>query len=68
MLINKRSSNLKDKDLIGIPWRVAFELRQRGWYLRSDLIWSKRNPMPEPVRDRPTRSHEHAFLLTKSRR
>lgn len=67
-LFDKRSSNLKDKDLIGIPWRVALMLRQRGWYLRSDLIWSKRNPMLEPVRDRPTRYNEYVFLLTKSRR
>ncbi len=66
--IDKRSPNLKEKDLVGIPWKVAFELRQRGWYLRADLIWSKKNPMPEPVRDRPTRSHEYVFLLTKSRR
>ncbi|MGI0055129.1 MAG: DNA-methyltransferase, partial [Thermoplasmata archaeon] len=66
--IDKRLPKLKEKDLVGIPWKVAFELRQRGWYLRADLIWSKRNPMPEPVRDRPTRSHEYIFLLTKSRR
>jgi len=59
---------LKPKDLTGIPWRVAFELRRRGWWLRSDCIWAKRNPMPEPIRDRPTRSHEYVFLLTKSRR
>jgi DNA modification methylase len=69
---NRRSAGkfgeLKPKDLTGIPWRVAFELRRRGWWLRSDCIWAKRNPMPEPVRDRPTRSHEYVFLLTKSRR
>ena len=57
----------KPKDLTGIPWRVAFELRRRGWWLRSDCIWAKRNPMPEPVQDRPTRSHEYVFLLSKSR-
>ena len=66
--IDKRSPGLKEKDLVGIPWAVAFELRRRGWFLREDLIWSKRNPMPEPVRDRPTRSHEYVFLLAKSRR
>ena len=62
-----RFGDLKPKDLTGIPWRVAFELRRRGWWLRSDCIWAKRNPMPEPVRDRPTRSHEYVFLLSKSR-
>ena len=56
------------KDLVGIPWRVAFALQADGWYLRSDIIWSKPNPMPEPVRDRPTKSHEYVFLLTKSPR
>jgi DNA modification methylase len=60
--------NLKPKDLIGIPWRVAFALQADGWYLRSDIIWAKPNPMPESVTDRPTRSHEHIFLLTKSQR
>lgn len=59
---------LKDKDLIGIPWRVAFALQADGWWLRSDIIWSKPNPMPESVRDRPTKSHEYVFLLTKSAR
>ena len=57
---------LKPKDLIGIPWRVALALQADGWYLRSDIIWEKPNPMPESVRDRPTKSHEHVFLLTKS--
>ena len=57
---------LKPKDLIGIPWMVAFALRADGWYLRSDIIWAKPNPMPESVRDRPTKSHEYIFLLTKS--
>lgn len=56
---------LKMKDLIGIPWRVAFALQAQGWYLRSDIIWNKPNPMPESVTDRPTRSHEYLFLLTK---
>lgn len=57
---------IKAKDLIGIPWMVAFALRADGWYLRSDIIWHKPNPMPEPVQDRPTKSHEYLFLLTKS--
>lgn len=56
---------LKAKDLIGIPWRVALALQQDGWYLRSDIIWAKGNPMPEAVTDRPSRSHEYLFLLTK---
>ncbi|MGO9061533.1 MAG: DNA methyltransferase [Candidatus Binataceae bacterium] len=59
---------LKRKDLIGIPWRVALALQADGWHLRADVIWSKPNPMPEPVLDRPTRSHECVFLLTKRRR
>jgi DNA modification methylase len=59
---------LKPKDLVGIPWRVAFALQADGWYLRSDIIWSKPNPMPESVTDRPTKSHEYLFLLTKSAR
>jgi DNA modification methylase len=63
-----RSSGLKPKDLIGVPWRVAFALQADGWYLRSDIIWSKPNPMPESVRDRPTKSHEYIFLLSKSPR
>ncbi len=57
---------LKPKDLAGIPWRVAFALQADGWWLRSDIIWSKPNPMPESVTDRPTKSHEYVFLLTKS--
>ena len=57
---------LKSKDLMGIPWRVAFALQADGWYLRSDIIWSKNNPMPESVQDRPTKAHEYIFLLTKS--
>lgn len=60
--------SLKPKDLIGIPWRVAFALQADGWYLRSDIIWHKPNPMPESVRDRPTSAHEHVFLLAKSER
>jgi len=59
---------LKDKDLVGIPWRVAFALQADGWYLRQDLIWHKPNPMPESVTDRCTKSHEYIFLLTKSAR
>ncbi len=59
---------LKPKDLVGIPWMVAFALRNVGWYLRSDIVWAKGNPMPESVRDRPVRSHEYIFLLAKSRR
>lgn len=62
------SQGLKEKDLIGIPWRVAFALQDAGWYLRSDIIWAKPNPMPESVTDRPTRAHEYVFLLTKSKR
>jgi len=61
-----RVDGLKQKDLVGIPWRVAFALRAAGWYLRADVIWSKPNPMPESVTDRPTRSHEYLFLLSKS--
>ena len=61
-------TGLKPKDLVGIPWRVAFALQADGWYLRSDIIWDKVNPMPEPVTDRPTKSHEMVFLLTKSAR
>jgi hypothetical protein len=59
-------ASLKNKDLVGIPWRVAFALQADGWYLRSDIIWSKPNPMPESVTDRPTKSHEYLFLLSKS--
>jgi len=62
----KKGKNLKPKDLVGIPWRVAFALQADGWYLRSDIIWSKPNPMPESVTDRPTKAHEYIFLLTKS--
>jgi DNA modification methylase len=59
---------LKEKDLIGIPWRVAFALQADGWYLRQDIIWHKPNPMPESVKDRCTKSHEYLFLLSKSPR
>jgi len=58
--------NMKPKDLIGIPWQLAFALRTDGWYLRQDIIWSKPNPMPESVTDRCTKSHEYIFLLSKS--
>lgn len=67
--INLRvSAGLKPKDLVGQPWMLAFALRGAGWYLRSDIIWSKPNPMPESCKDRPTKSHEYLFLLTKSQR
>ena len=59
---------LKPKDLIGIPWKVAFALQADGWYLRQDIIWHKPNPMPESVRDRCTKAHEYIFLFSKSRR
>ena len=62
------NAGVKPKDLMGIPWRVAFALQADGWYLRSDIIWHKPNPMPESVTDRPTKSHEYLFLLTKSPR
>jgi len=61
-------SELKPKDLVGIPWRVAFALQADGWYLRSDIIWHKPNPMPESVTDRPTKAHEYVFLMSKSER
>ena len=59
-------AGLKKKDLIGIPWRVALALQEDGWYLRSDIVWNKPNCQPESVKDRPTRSHEYLFLLSKS--
>ena len=65
----RRSNKLKgykEKDLIGIPWMLAFALRKDGWYLRQDIIWNKPNPMPESVRDRCTKSHEYMFLLSKN--
>ena len=61
-------SGYKPKDLVGIPWRVAFALQADGWYLRSDIVWNKPNPMPESVTDRPTKAHEYLFLLTKRER
>jgi DNA modification methylase len=64
----KINHGLKPKDLVGIPWRVAFALQADGWWLRSDCIWDKTNPMPESVTDRPTKAHEYIFLLTKSAR
>ena len=65
--LNNKIKGLKPKDLVGIPWRVAFALQADGWYLRSDIIWAKPNPMPESVTDRPTKSHEHIFLMSKSK-
>ena len=64
----KKVDGLTDKDLIGVPWRLAFELQKRGWILRSDIIWAKLNPMPESCKDRPTMSHEHIFLFAKNQR
>jgi len=63
---NRPPPGLKPKDLIGIPWMLAFALRADGWYLRQDIIWHKPNPMPESVRDRCTKAHEYIFLLSKS--
>jgi DNA modification methylase len=65
---SKVAGGLKPKDLCGIPWRVAFALQADGWYLRSDIIWAKPNPIPESVTDRPTKAHEYVFLLSKSQR
>lgn len=67
-VVNRMSDGLKPKDLIGIPWMVAFALRADGWYLRQDIIWHKPNPMPESVTDRCTKAHEYIFLLSKSQR
>ena len=64
----KAPPRLKPKDLCGIPWRVAFALQDAGWYLRSDIIWHKPNPMPESVTDRPTKAHEYLFLMSKNER
>lgn len=64
--INTIKGDVKPKDLIGIPWMLAFALRADGWYLRSEIIWYKRNAMPESVKDRPTKAHEQIFLLSKS--
>ena len=68
MSFNKHGKGYKPKDLMGIPWRVAFALQADGWWLRQDIIWHKPNPMPESVADRCTKSHEYIFLLTKSER
>jgi len=65
---HKPLSNVPAKNLLGIPWRVAFALQADGWYLRSDIIWHKPNPMPESVKDRPTKAHEYIFLLSKNAR
>lgn len=64
----KAGNGLKPKDLVGMPWRLAFALQADGWYLRADIVWAKPNPMPESVTDRPTKAHEYVFLLTKSAR
>jgi DNA modification methylase len=64
----KPPPGFKPKDLMGLPWRVALALQEDGWFLRSDIIWHKPNPMPESIRDRPTKSHEYLFLLSKSER
>jgi DNA modification methylase len=64
----EKNSGLPDKNLVGIPWRFAFAMQARGWYLRSDIIWHKPNPMPESVTDRPTKSHEYIFLMSKNPR
>ena len=64
----KRDTGVRSKNLLGIPWRVAFALQTDGWYLRSDIVWAKPNPMPESVTDRPTKAHEYVFLLTRSAR
>lgn len=66
--LNAGDLPIKTKDLVGIPWRVAFALQDDGWYLRQDIIWAKPNPMPESVRDRCTKSHEYIFMLTKQSR
>lgn len=65
-LVGTTDTGIKNKDLIGIPWMLAFALRADGWYLRQDIIWHKPNPMPESVRDRCTKAHEYIFLLTKN--
>lgn len=62
--VPKKWDGIKPKDLIGIPWMLAFALRARGWYLRSEVIWDKKNCMPESVKDRPTKCHEQLFLLS----
>ncbi len=67
-IVKRGGNGIKDKDLIGIPWMLAFALRADGWYLRQDIIWHKPNPMPESVTDRCTKSHEYIFLLSKAQR
>lgn len=67
-LVKKKIDGVKTKDLIGIPWMLAFALRADGWYLRQDIIWHKPNPMPESVRDRCTKAHEYIFLMSKSQK
>jgi DNA modification methylase len=68
MTLGNYTGRLKQKDLVPVPWMVAFALQADGWYLRSDIIWHKPNPMPESVTDRPTKAHEYVFLLTKRER
>lgn len=63
---NRNTEGLKPKDLVGVPWRVALALQEKGWYLRKDIIWSKPSSVPDPVHDRPTSSHEYIFLLSKA--
>ena len=67
-VFSDRGKPLPPKNLIGLPWRVAFALQEAGWILRSDIVWFKLAPMPESIRDRPTRSHEYVFLMTKRQR
>jgi site-specific DNA-methyltransferase (cytosine-N4-specific) len=64
----KTPKGLKEKELLGLPWRIAFMLQQDGWYLRNDVVWHKPNSMPESVKDRPYRNHEYLFMMTKSKR
>ena len=66
--VPKTWAGIKPKDMIGIPWMLAFSLRESGWYLRSDIIWKKRNCLPESVKDRPTKCYEHIFLLSKEKK
>lgn len=66
--LNNKVEGLKPKDMIGIPWHFAFAMQQKGWYLRSDIIWEKPNAMPSPVTDRPVSSYEHIFLFSKNRK
>ena len=66
--VRGREMGMKSKDMMGMPWRLAFALQDDGWYLRQDIIWNKPNPMPESVRDRCTKSHEYVFLLSKSKK